>query len=39
MRLFAPVDAASLVVFRVAFGLVMLWEVWHYLAYDRVGRC
>nr|MBA4115342.1 HTTM domain-containing protein [Rubrobacter sp.] len=27
-RLFAPVDIASLVFFRIAFGLVVLWEVW-----------
>lgn len=29
-RLFQPVDIASLVVFRIAFGLIMLWEVWRY---------
>jgi vitamin K-dependent gamma-carboxylase len=32
-RLFAPVDIASLVYFRVAFGAIMLWEVWRY--FDR----
>jgi vitamin K-dependent gamma-carboxylase len=29
-RLCQPVDIASLVVFRVAFGAIMLWEVWRY---------
>lgn len=32
-RLFAPVDIASLVYFRVAFGALLLWEVWNY--YDN----
>lgn len=30
-RLLAPVDNSSIVVFRIAFGLVMLWEVNRYL--------
>ena len=30
-RLFRPVDAASLVFVRVAFGLVVLWEAWRYV--------
>lgn len=29
-RLFAPVDIASLVYFRVVFGAIMLWEVYRY---------
>jgi vitamin K-dependent gamma-carboxylase len=29
-RSFAPRDGASLAVFRIAFGLIMLWEVWRY---------
>lgn len=29
-RLFSPADIASLVVFRIAFGALMLWEVWNY---------
>ena len=29
-RLFAPVDIAPLVWFRIAFGLIMAWEVWRY---------
>ncbi len=27
-HLFAPIDIASLVFFRIAFGVLMLWEVW-----------
>ncbi len=30
-RLFRPVDIASLVYLRIAFGTIMLWEVWRYL--------
>ena len=37
-RLFAPVDIASLVYFRIAFGLVMLWEVWRFIDHDWVDR-
>ena len=37
-RLFAPVDIASLVLFRLGFGAIMLWEVWRYLADGRVSR-
>ncbi len=29
-RFFRPVDISSMVVFRVAFGLIMLWEVFRY---------
>lgn len=36
-RLFAPVDNSSIVVFRIAFGLVMLWEVNRYLSYGWVA--
>ena len=36
-RLFAPVDIASLVFFRIAFGAVMLWEVWRYFSYGWIG--
>ena len=36
--LFEPVDIASLVVFRVAFGLLMLWEVGRYLHYDLISQ-
>jgi hypothetical protein len=31
-RLARPVDASSLVVFRIAFGLVMAWEAYRYLS-------
>ncbi len=37
-KLFAPVDAASLVVFRVAFGLLMTWEAVRHLAFGWVRR-
>lgn len=36
--LFAPVDIGWLVFFRIAFGGIMLWEVWRYLGMDRVRR-
>lgn len=34
----APVDIASLVYFRIAFGLIMLWEVWRYFDHGWIGR-
>ena len=37
-RLFQPVDIASLVFFRIAFGAIMLWEVWRFFHYDRIER-
>ncbi len=37
-RLFAPVDVASLVYFRVMFGAIMLWEVWRYFDHDWIRR-
>src|SRR5688572_22319484 len=36
--LWQPVDIASLVFFRIAFGLIMVWEVYRYFAMDRVRR-
>src|SRR3712207_4294680 len=36
--LLAPVDIASIVFLRVAFGAVMLWEVYRYFAYGRIFR-
>ena len=33
-----PVDTASLAFFRVAFGLVMLWEVTRYFDYGWFAR-
>jgi hypothetical protein len=35
-RLFNPVDGASLVFIRVAFGLVVLWEAFRYADNDRI---
>ena len=37
-RLFAPVDIAILVYFRIFFGLILLWEVKRYFAADWIGR-
>ncbi len=28
--LLAPIDIASLAMFRIMFGAIMLWEVWRY---------
>lgn len=36
--LFDPVDIASLVFFRVAFGLIMVWEVWRYFTYGWIAN-
>ncbi len=36
--LLRPVDIASVVFFRVAFGLVMLWEVKRYFDHDWIAR-
>jgi vitamin K-dependent gamma-carboxylase len=35
---FARVDIASLVFFRIAFGLLMMWEVWRYFSHHRIGH-
>lgn len=35
-RLSRPVDGASLAFFRVAFGLIVLWECWRYAANDWI---
>jgi vitamin K-dependent gamma-carboxylase len=37
-RLYVPVDIASLVAFRLAFGAIMLWEVWRYYQYGWINR-
>ena len=37
-RLFVPVDSASLGFFRIAFGAIMLWEIWRFYDHDWVGR-
>ena len=35
-RMFEPVDISSLVVFRIAFGALMLWDVLRYIAHGWV---
>ncbi len=35
---FAPVDGASLAFFRIAFGLLLLWEAVAFLLFDWVGE-
>ena len=37
-RLFEPVDGASLAVFRMLFGAIMLWEVWRYFRNGWIER-
>lgn len=37
-RLFAPASIAPLVYFRLAFGALMLWEVWRYFDHDWIRR-
>lgn len=37
-RLSRPVSGQSLAVFRIAFGLLILWDVWRFIKYDRVWR-
>lgn len=37
-RLFAPTAIAPLVYFRIAFGAIMLWEVWRYFEYGWIAR-
>ena len=34
---FSPVDAASLAVFRICFGLILLWEVYRFFSGDWIG--
>jgi hypothetical protein len=36
--MFKGVDASSLVVFRIGFGLIMLWEVWRYWSYGWIAK-
>ena len=35
-RLFAQVDLASVALFRIGFGAIMMWEVYRYFQYGRV---
>jgi hypothetical protein len=37
-QLFMPVDIASIVYFRIAFGAIMLWEVWCYFDHGWIKR-
>lgn len=37
-QLYKPIDIMPLVFFRVAFGIIMLWEVWRYFHYNRIFR-
>ncbi|MEO0637274.1 MAG: HTTM domain-containing protein [Pseudomonadota bacterium] len=34
----APISIQSLVVVRVAFGLILAWDCWRYIKYDRITR-
>ncbi|MEM9281860.1 MAG: HTTM domain-containing protein [Verrucomicrobiota bacterium] len=36
--LFKPLDIASLVYLRIAFGAIMFWEVWRYFGKNRIYR-
>lgn len=36
-RLFNPINVMPLVYFRVAFGAIMLWEVWRYSTYGWIS--
>ena len=37
-NLFAPIDNATIVLFRIMFGGIMLWEVTRYFRYDWISR-
>jgi vitamin K-dependent gamma-carboxylase len=37
-RLFQPVDGASLAVFRMLFGAIMVWEVYRYFSHGWITR-
>ena len=36
-KFFRPVDAASLVVFRIGFGLILFWEVCRYFSHNWIA--
>lgn len=36
-KLFHPVDPASLSVFRIGFGLILLWDIWRYYHHDWIS--
>ena len=33
-----PISIQSLVVIRIAFGLILAWDWWRYVKYDRINR-
>ena len=35
-KLFEPVDNATIVLMRIAFGAIMFWETWRYIGYDWI---
>ena len=37
-RLQTPVDVAVLIYFRIAFGAIMLWEMWRYSSTGWIAR-
>lgn len=37
-HLFTPIDASSITVFRIGFGIIMLWDVWRYYANGWVEK-
>ncbi len=37
-KMLEPVDGASLAIFRIAFGSIMLWEVWRYFSSAWIAR-
>ena len=37
--MFQPVDAASLVVFRLSFGIILIVEVWRFWDHGWIEKC
>ncbi|MDB6039064.1 MAG: Vitamin K-dependent gamma-carboxylase [Verrucomicrobiales bacterium] len=37
IRCFAPADIAPLIYFRIVFGLLMIWEIWHHWVARQVN--
>ena len=37
-KLFAPIDASSLTIFRIGFGFIMLWDMWRYYHHGWIER-
>jgi vitamin K-dependent gamma-carboxylase len=38
LNLFAPITVAPLAYFRIAFGLMMFWEMWRYIDFGWIDR-